>query len=93
MRSGIFVSGTASDIKVSEDTVQFTLIGSGGFRYHVTASETSLPHVPKDGERMKVEGELSFLDGVNYIWARRAEAKAADARRERKNARVRDSRL
>ena len=93
MRSGIFVSGTASDIKVSEDTVQFTLAGSGGFRYHVTASETSLPHVPKDGERMEVEGELSFLDGVNYIWARRAEAKSAEARRRSKDARVRDSRL
>ena len=93
MSSGIFVSGTISNIKVVEDTVQFTLTGSGASRYHVTASETSLPHVPKDGERMEVEGELSFLDGVNYIWARRAEAKTADTRRKRKNARIRNGRL
>lgn len=93
MRSGIFVSGIASNIKASEDTVQFTLTGSGASRYHVTASGTSLPHVPKEGERMEVEGELSFLDGVNYIWARRAEAKAADTRREKKNARIRNGRL
>lgn len=93
MRSGIFVSGTISNIKVVEDAVQFTLIGSGDSRYHVTVPETSLPHVPKDGERMEVEGELSFLDGVNYIWARRAKAKFADTRRERKNARIRNGRL
>ena len=93
MRSGIFVSGTASDIKVSEDAVQFTLTGSGNYQYRVTVPETSLPHVPKDGERMEVEGELSFLDGVNYIWARRAEAKAANTRGERKNARIRNGRL
>ena len=93
MRSGIFVSGTASDIKVSGKTVQFTLAGSGGSRYHVTAPGTILPQIPKEGEHIEVEGELSFLDGVNHVWARRAEAKAADTRRERKNARIRNGRV
>ena len=93
MRSGIFVSGTASDIKVSEDTVQFTLAGSGGFRYHVTAPGTIFPYVPKEGERIEVEGELSFLDGTAHIWARPAGVYKKDARRRSKDARVRDSRL
>ena len=93
MRSGIFVSGTASDIKVSEDTVQFTLTGSGNFQYSVTVPGRILAHIPEEGSRMTIEGEMSSLSGVNYIWARRAEAKSADARRKRKNAHVRDSRL
>ena len=93
MRSGIFVSGTASDIKVSGNTVQFTLAGSGSSRYRVTASGTILSHVPKEGERIEVEGELSFLDGVNHVWARHAEAKSANTRRESKDARIRDSRF
>ena len=93
MRSGIFVSGTASDIKVSEDTVQFTLTGSGNFQYSVTVPGRILSHIPEEGSRMTIEGEMSSLSGVNYIWARRAEVKAADTRRERKDARVRDSRF
>ena len=93
MRAGIFVSGTASDIKVSEDTVQFTLTGSGNFQYSVTVPGRILSHIPEEGSRMTIEGEMSSLSGVNYIWARRAEAKSADARRKRKNAHVRDSRL
>ena len=93
MRSGIFVSGIASDIKVSEDTVQFTLTGSGNFQYRVTVPGRILSHIPEEGSRMTVEGELSSLSGVNYIWARRAEAKSADTRRERKNARIRNGRL
>ena len=93
MRSGIFVSGIASDIKVFEDTVQFTLTGSGNFQYCVTVPGRILSHIPEEGSRMTVEGELSSLSGVNYIWARRAEAKAADTRREKKNARIRNGRL
>ena len=93
MRSGIFVSGIASDIKVSEDTVQFTLTGSGNFQYRVTVPGRILSHIPEEGSRMTVEGELSSLSGINYIWARRAEAKSANTRRERKNARVRNGRL
>ena len=93
MRSGIFVSGTASDIKVFEDTVQFTLTGSGGSRYHITAPGIILPHVPKEGERIEVEGELSFLDGTAHIWVRPAEVYKKDARRRSKDARIRDGRL
>ena len=93
MRSGIFVSGMASDIKVSEDTVQFNLTGSGNSQYRVTVPERILSRIPEEGSRMTVEGELSSLSGVNYIWARRAEAKSADTRRERKNARIRNGRL
>lgn len=93
MRSGIFVSGMASDIKVSEDTVQFILTGSGNYQYRVTVPERILSHIPEEGSRMTVEGELSSLSGVNYIWARRAEAKGADTRRERKNARIRNGRF
>lgn len=93
MRSGIFVSGTASDIKVSEDTVQFNLTGSGNSQYRVTVPERILSRIPEEESRMTVEGELSSLSGVNYIWARRAEAKSADTRRERKNARIRNGRL
>lgn len=93
MRSGIFVSGTVSNIKVVEDAVQFTIAGSGGSRYHVTASGTILSHIPEEGSRMTVEGEMSSLSGVNYIWARRAKAKSAETRRERKDARVRNGRL
>ena len=93
MRSGIFVSGTASDIKVSGNTVQFTLAGSGGSRYHVTAPGTILPQIPKEDERVEVEGELSFLDGTSHIWARSTGIYKPAARRRSKDARIRDSRF
>ena len=93
MRSGIFVSGTASDIKVSGNTVQFTLAGSGGSRYHVTAPGTILPQIPKEDERVEVEGELSFLDGTSHIWTRSTEIYKKEARRRNKDARIRDSRF